>query len=314
MSELFNLRKRFARQARFVTIFPSGIKVAWNPLSVGDFVKYTREVDTQEELLEDEIFLKCVENEYYKKDIDNLDAGIIESVVVGILSASCPDMVEDMQAAMEAARYQFCSNIIDQNVIIICRAFPGYTPDDLYRLNFRDFMRRLAMAERKLLDNGVLKEPISFYNAQEEKKTLEVPQSIEESKPRIDLKKQFEQQHRVPQKTQPKMTVITKDELMSPAMAIDRQDPGASDRIMMEKKRSDMLAETLRLYPDYVGKKITPADIKTPEQQVEEIKKHMDENTKLANQITQTFARKQAVENKRIEKLFQKGLKKQKRK
>ena len=71
--------------------------------------------------------------EFKKMDRDNQDAGIISTVVKAILSTSGVTKGEQIFAQLDMAR-SLIGNIEDQICVLICRAFPSYTPEDVERL------------------------------------------------------------------------------------------------------------------------------------------------------------------------------------
>lgn len=121
-------------------------------------------------VLEDEIFKLCVVNKFYVDTIDELSAGIVSIVVGHIMANSGPARVEDFNAALNVARITI-QHPIHNAVDTICRAFSSYKPEDVYLMNYETFMLRLAMAEHRLMQIGILKEPIELISNTEQAST-----------------------------------------------------------------------------------------------------------------------------------------------
>jgi hypothetical protein len=164
----------------FIVETPDGI-IPWVPLSLEDYFSYVRAIERENVavgVIENEIFTKCVLDEVLVENIDKHKAGLISSVVDTILNASAPQTTEEFEFLFNVARGNV-NNILHQAISIIIQAFPGYTPDNLYALDVYALMDRLALAERKLLDSGFLKEPIS----------LTVDGKRKKRKPKVNLNK-----------------------------------------------------------------------------------------------------------------------------
>lgn len=165
--ELCQVRELYGRG--FVSIFPDGLIIPWKPLSLQDYLDYDH--DTQQGLiplgfLENEIFNKCVLNKTIIKQQRFLKAGIVSTVVSHIWNFSGPISNEAFAKDLEMARqllYGGNSKAIHQLVEVITMAFP-YKPEEIYQMDYQTFMIRAAQAEAKLLQAGVLQQPIQLDN------------------------------------------------------------------------------------------------------------------------------------------------------
>tara|TARA_A100001011_G_scaffold393992_1_gene485294 strand:- start:494 stop:1225 length:732 start_codon:yes stop_codon:yes gene_type:complete len=92
--------------------------------------------------------------EFKKMDRDNQDAGIISTVVKAILSTSGVTKGEQIFAQLDMAR-SLIGNIEDQICVLICRAFPSYTPEDVEKMSWPTILKRAAQAEMILLGYSV---------------------------------------------------------------------------------------------------------------------------------------------------------------
>jgi hypothetical protein len=142
--------------------------IPWKPLSIGDFVKYDQEIRSGQKpsfVLEEEIFSKCVLDKSFIED-QTLDAGIVPTVAQHIMMVSGPLGIEEFNDNLQEVRASSSSAIYEM-IILICRAFPAYTPEVLLDLSYEEFLIRLVLAESTLLNAGVIKEPIRLITKTE---------------------------------------------------------------------------------------------------------------------------------------------------
>jgi hypothetical protein len=108
-------------------------------------------------------------------------AGIVPTVVGVIMNNSGPG--EDPKAfnnTLDAIR-PAVDSINSQIVMLICRAFPAYKPEDIYKMPWEDVVLRVVQAERILLYGNPpqIQEPIRLLTGDElEKKTKKKPGKI----------------------------------------------------------------------------------------------------------------------------------------
>ena len=314
------------RKPPFLTILPDGLEVPWKPLTVGEYLKLISDPYLSFDELEDIIFSKCVLDEYLVNKIDTIKAGIIPTVVSGILANSVPNNLQESQMLLDYYRVQVDKNYLEELVLTILLAFPAYKPEDVYELDLQDLMYRLALAERKLLITGMLQKPFNLFDPEKAKKA-------NKSKPKMDphdFKKQWEKSQRwseirpgfseMPDYSPPvpeyagEKTVIRKEDTPPAELVTSGTETDAG--LLQEK----MVRETIPFYSDYLemvkkGDKITPEKIKSPAQREKEAKERVEVSKKeLAKQLAQQ-RKKETQEQKRINSLFEKGLtKKQKKK
>src|SRR3990167_9894738 len=192
----------------FVTEAPDGLIIPWKPLSLGDFYKYDalfRETYIDPSVLENEVFSKCVTDPILVKEILNQKAGTITTVVKSIMEASGPNSIDEFNQILDYYRL-VVQQPIHQLVSVICRAFPAYNPDDVYAMTFHIMMERLALAESKLMQLGLLNEPIELTNNLE-KETREKSKVTLDSK---QIKEAFDLQDK-PKKKINRQAKITED-------------------------------------------------------------------------------------------------------
>ena len=152
----------------YITAFPDGLLVPWKPLSIGEFLYYDQQITRClicPAELENEVFIKCVQDKELIEKIDSLKAGVITTTVQNIWEYSGPDTPGKLQSDFEEARALLQgtrSSLMHQCVSMIATAF-NYTPDEIYKMEYETFMLRLAQAEYKMLTFNAIQEPFSFY-------------------------------------------------------------------------------------------------------------------------------------------------------
>jgi len=227
----------------FASELPDGLIVPWKPLSIEDYLNYTALFEQKRHLastLENEIFLKCVVDSYFTNNINRLKAGIVGTVVSAILLYSFPTTPEEIETVLIGYR-QLANNLIGELIAFTCQAFPSYTPDDLLKCNFTDFMYRVALAEKKLISTGIITEPLSVIN-----KTQKNGKSPEKHDTR-HLKEQFEQRKpKEPMYSSNRATVITADDIKESTMAYTGHE--LMDKMLLEDRA---LKETVPFYSVY---------------------------------------------------------------
>jgi hypothetical protein len=282
MQDLLSLRERYG--SVFVTETPDGLTVPFKLLSLKDYLEYSFLLEqslAKTPIVEDEIFRKCVTDSVLVKNIDKQKAGTIAYVAGVVLRHSAPESLIELNQLVGHYR-NLTGNVLYQVVCIITIAFPSYTPDCLLEMSADRILFLLALAERKLLEMGHLKEPLLF----------EAPRAKKERvKPKIDvgkLKEEFDQHKKnigpanrikevevVAQSpdTGPREVVISGDEMMH-ALDTDPTTDSPEERIMLQ--------EAKELYRDYLTEtkkgeriKVKPVDVR-----IQEAKERMESNRK----------------------------------
>lgn len=212
MQQLYEIRKLYGNT--FVTAFDDGFLVPWRPLTMGDYITYSQDRERgliPSPCLEDEIFVKCVQDQSILRQKDFLKAGIVSTVVINIWQFSGPTSIDSFNNDLETARQilNFSeTKAIHQLVQIITMAFP-YKPEEVYDMPYDLFMLRLAQSESKLLQLGLfLKEPI--YLAPEKP---EVPEKKAAPRPKVDAKKLWDEQQQPQQKPNKRPPPVKLDEV-----------------------------------------------------------------------------------------------------
>ncbi len=288
MMNLSDLREIYG--SVYLTETPDGLRIPWKPLSMGDFIDYEallRNNPYTSSIIENEIFTKCVLDKSILKNIDLQKAGTINLIVTCIMQYSGPQEINEFNQTLDIYR-AVAEQPMHHMITVICQAFPSYTPDDLYKLDYQTLMLRLAMAESKLMRIGALQEPIRLYSEAEEKKIQEKPK-----KKKIDIEK-LQEAFYEQKKPSSKPAKIAEDEL--PDLASSSTDKefivpldnmnvkfasGADmeDLPLIEHK---MKQEGLDLYKDYIDqmKSGNKVKIKTYEERVQEAHKRSEQNAK----------------------------------
>lgn len=189
---LAGLRDRYG--PFYIIRFPD-IDIPWKLLSIGDFLRYDSDSTlgaVPQYILQEEIFKKSVLDNSVLNN-PKLLAGVVPVVATTVMSASGPQGIEQFNEDLDFARHVTQNIPIHTLVVLICRAFPAYKPEDVYNMEYPDFMLRLAQAESSLLEAGVLEEPIKLYSKEELAKKV--------GKKRVDpqkLKEAWEAQKNIP--------------------------------------------------------------------------------------------------------------------
>lgn len=184
----------------FVTEVPDGLIVPWKPLSIKDFYEYEvllKSNYVDHSVLENEIFVKCVKDPVLVRNIHSQKAGTISIVVKSIMENSGPKSIEEFNQTLDYYR-TVVQQPISQFVSIICRAFPAYTPDDIFAMDYHLMLERLALAESKLMQLGLLAEPLAILDENEEEK-----EEVKQPKQKLDakqIKEAFDSQEQKPPK------------------------------------------------------------------------------------------------------------------
>lgn len=284
----------------FVTETPDGMIVPWKPLSIGDFLEYDaqfRQGQIDPSILENEIFKKCVSDQILVKNIHLQKAGTVSCVVKSIMTNSGPHSIEELNYTLDIYR-NVAAQPMHQLVSVICRAFPGYTPDDVYAMDFQKMTLRLAQAENKLMALGLMTDPIALFAAGEEPKEEKRPSIKVDPK---ELKKAFDLQETQPmhkrvkkakEEGQKKLDLSTEketDELDMGSTVHGEQFIVDSNLMMMGMEIGDdndarqLQRDAKSIYGDYFKqmkgmKKGDKIKIKTVEERVQEANARMEAN------------------------------------
>jgi len=246
----------------YLTSFPDGPVIPWRPLSLGDYLKYSRDYARKlipTSILEDEIFKKCVIEKTFIRQMPFMKAGIISVVVQNIWEMSGPVGITEFNNDLEMARTILFSDgtrAIQDLVQVITMAFP-YKPEEIYAMDYETFLLRVAMAEKKLLEMGMLKEPIEMKDASEETQKKKKPRvefrdlnHIEQPKgpppeetlsPRIDAKALWEKQQKTPKKPP---VEIKKEEMETPLSSKEKPWKVSPVLEAKNKKKIDFAADS----------------------------------------------------------------------
>jgi hypothetical protein len=267
MDDLLELRK--VHGSVFVSQLPNGQKIPWQPLSIKDYIEYDKTLRSgiyPPAYIENEIFCKCVLSQTYVDNIDKLRAGIVQQVAQDILIYSGPSAIDELDQVLNIHRNE-ANQILHQLVSVVCQAFPAYKPEDLYAMDYSTFILRVAQSEEKLLRTGLISEPLSFIDKNQEQanpKAPPPPRNAEELKKqkKANLKAQWqEQQAKKVQNVVPPPAANTQEQvIITKADIIEHQSvmSGHEQDVVRHKQTTD---ETAAIYGDYLqqirdGKKL----------------------------------------------------------
>ena len=161
--ELKRFRDLYGGKAGYVSVYADGLEVPWCPLSIGKYLDILRKTDfVPPEEVDDLIFSSSVTDPYLVETADFSKSGTVTTTASSILANSWANSEEEFDLVLNYYRHHISQAVAEECVLTILIAFPSYTPDDVYDMDFETLMHRLALAERKLLETGVLKEPLKF--------------------------------------------------------------------------------------------------------------------------------------------------------
>lgn len=118
------------------------------------------------------------------KEIDILPAGIVETVADLIMYVSDSGIIPDREGNINIPAFTTrlnmyraisSTNVEYQMYTVICLVFRAYTFEMLDKLPFDRIASLFASAERYLLENGILKQPLEIYNPTEQKGAKAIP-------------------------------------------------------------------------------------------------------------------------------------------
>jgi len=148
----------------------AGIQVVFRPLTWREHDAFTKMLAlglASRGKIEDVIFREIVLDPSLVDGMNQTPAGLVPGVVEvainlsGNLLQTQMDM-ERLNADLEVMRKGLENNPFEQFILLICRAFPGYTPVEVEDLDFPEILRLLVMAEKIL----GLEEPIVLKPAE----------------------------------------------------------------------------------------------------------------------------------------------------
>lgn len=76
--------------------------------------------------------------------------GVINTLALAAMNVSGFENPVALQSALAWAELDIAENPDHMMVMVICKAFPAYKPEDLYKLTFLDLITRFKMAEQML--------------------------------------------------------------------------------------------------------------------------------------------------------------------
>lgn len=311
MIELAALREKYGEV--FVSETARGDIIPWRPLSIEEFLKYdemARFGQYPQAFVENEIFRTCVLNPVLAKHVDQIPAGVVSQVSSAIFVYSGPQNIQDLAQVLDLSRAKARSSI-HQIVSFITQAFPAYTPEDVYAMDYSTMMMRAAQAEEKMLRMGLITEPLEFFNNQEEAQQAP-PQPQPQMDPR-ELKQRYEEQVPGPPAPPKREKIeVPKDIPKAPTLKpteqtiITKHDVAEHESLALEGHMQDLVEltkeadKTAEIYKDYLNEKDGKIVIKTPEERKAEAIKRMEENKKKNHERQLALAKDMIEERKQL--------------
>lgn len=172
---LLHLQKRGNNGHLFITSIPDWGEIPFKLPSVSRSRQYSAALVLAESNIDkntfyEYIFRECVVDEKLAFD-ENMPAGIVQSIAELILYLS--GIHEDMVQYTENLHSTFRSQIKDPIWFmkrVICSVFSGYTFESLGELDYQDLNEIFINAEAMMLEAGLISEPYTFRNPEEERR------------------------------------------------------------------------------------------------------------------------------------------------
>jgi hypothetical protein len=274
--KIVGYRRRYGDN--WLTVFPNNLEIPWRQLTLQEFLDYDdlfRSGRYTAVEIEDEIFCTAVLEPIYPNNLDILPAGIVSVVVAQILYVSGPTSPEQISNDLNIARTQV-QDFISSAVTLICSVYPAYKPEEVFNLKYDIFMKRLAMAEKRLLELGILREPLVIESASSDQAVASEQQELPSQRKRREL---LEAQRRkiesklqdLNQNTKHPEGVITHNQMSDTALSFVpdlSNDPRDYElnKLKTEQAKKEALQGLEAIYPEYFkimkeGKKLTPETI-----------------------------------------------------
>ena len=317
------LRKAYGPGTFLYIVDAENFAIPWRALTIDEFLFYDRAIRDAKysrPYLEDEIFLKCVLEPTVIQNIDTLDASVVTNTANAILLNSGPATPEDIQNGLNYGRF-LARGIITDIMNLIVQAYPAYTIEALEEMTYEKLMTRVAQAEKKLLETGVLKESLSFTA-----RGGPVPQGQAQAKTAEEKSKPFDDWHAAElekAKARSSMangpvpegeTVVIKANQMQAKPGDDEFTAmSQADRMVENRKLKD---DAAIFYKDYFeqarrGEKI---EIKTEEERRREAEDRLEENRKIFEKTDATMKARQRKAGAKIQEKLANATVKRKRK
>jgi len=176
----------------FRITFPNGEVVLFKLLCWQDYKAFTKAFEKlviPHDVLVDRLLKRCILDVSLLDTFDKKHAGIPYTIVDLIMCLSGPSSEpETFNQTLEFARQQV-DTIESQIVMLICRAFPAYKPEELFLMKWSEVVLRLVQAERILINRGELTESIRMLTQQDieqanKKQTLDIDKLVRDGPPR----------------------------------------------------------------------------------------------------------------------------------
>ena len=147
--------------------------IYWRPLTLREHDIYMKIIDlelTPTGKLQDQIFREIVLSPGIIDQMNQTPPGLVPSIVNTALTISgnllqSKDDMDQMNMDLSGMRDAVSSNPYEQFIILICKAFPTYTPSDVEHLEYQEMLRLVVMAEQMI----GLEEPIVLKPLEKEK-------------------------------------------------------------------------------------------------------------------------------------------------
>ena len=171
--DILELKRKYGKVFR---VDVNGIEVLFRLPSWKDYKLYVDVLDREivpRVYLYDSIYQDVVLNEPLVDNMYQLPAGFIDSIVELVLYIAGNALRTEWDVArvnedIDVMRGVISTNIYDQFVMLICHAFPSYTPSAVDELDWHEVLRLLLMAENILMREGKIQQGVNILPADEQ--------------------------------------------------------------------------------------------------------------------------------------------------
>lgn len=152
--------------------FPSGESIPFKLLNWQQFLAYRDAIQKgiiPQDILEASIFRECVLDQNTLDEVSEMRAGVVATIAGLVMTSSGPsEEPASFNQQLDSMRAHV-DTVDSQIVMIICRAFPSYTPEEIMQLPWTTIALRLAQAERILMlrKPPELEEPMKLLTIEE---------------------------------------------------------------------------------------------------------------------------------------------------
>jgi len=141
----------FKEEPSYIIEIPLG-RVLFRTLNCEEYFKFQKVLKLHPKFkwdIEDEIWEECVLQHSLPTSRNNLPAGVVTTVARLCLYYSYPTDINGANFLLDRKREDL-KEIKEQAILMVCKAFPTYVPEQLEKMNWETLTKRLAQSEALL--------------------------------------------------------------------------------------------------------------------------------------------------------------------